>query len=74
MIEEGVLLDFSAQGQPVHFGHHDIADNDVGLILEYLLQSFQSIPAGFDMEIGGKFLAQIFQDFKIVIDDMKCLA
>src|SRR5690554_2942373 len=68
MIDIHMLFDFPAQGNPIHFWHHDITDDQVRSFFKYLRKGLFAVGAGRDMIVWRQLLTDVFSDFNIVIN------
>ena len=69
MAGRGVRLDFGAEGVAVHFGHHDVGDDQVGDGLERFLHALQAVAALHDVVVVGQFGAEEAANLVVVLDD-----
>ncbi len=58
-----------AESDPIHFGHHNITDDEIGFLLQNGFQSFPSICTFIDTEITIQFATYVAAYFFIIFYD-----
>ena len=69
MIDIDILFYFPAESDSIHFGHHNITDDEIGFLLQNGFQSFPSICTFVDTEITIQLATYVATYFFIIFYD-----
>ena len=61
-----ICLQLGAEGGSVHFRHHHVADDEVWLVLQNLVQCHLAVRIGAYLEVAGELCLQIVLDILLV--------